>query len=79
VKEIAGPSGGEVVSTEQAAEELPRMLERIRGRYLLYYAAPECKAGTFRRIRVDLSQEARARYPHAVLRAREGYYASAAK
>ena len=52
------------------------MIERIRFRYTLAYRAPHAVAGTFRRIHVELTPDARRRYPSAVLHARTGYYAA---
>ena len=76
VDEVATQTGGETVSVQAAAEALPEMLERIRTRYLLYFAAPESKPGAFHRIRVDLTDAARKRYPIAMLHARLEYYAA---
>jgi VWFA-related protein len=54
-----------------------RLVESIRSRYFLQYSAPPAElAGKFRRIRVELSPEARGRHPDVVIHAREGYYAS---
>ena len=50
------------------------MLERIRSRYNLLYPAPAAQPGTFRRIQVELSPAARAKYPNASVRFRSGYY-----
>jgi VWFA-related protein len=75
VFKIAEQTGGEAVKAEEAGRAFAEMMERIRTRYGLHYKPPEARAGTFRRIRVDLTQEARSRYPNAFIRHRSGYYA----
>lgn len=75
VFKLAEATGGETVKAERAASFFPEMVARIRDRYTLAYRAPEGgKAGEFRTIRVELSPEARARYPRAEVLARSGYY-----
>jgi hypothetical protein len=50
------------------------MIERIRMRYSLHYSMPQgSPQGTFRKIEVQLTPEARIRYPRAQLRHRPGY------
>ena len=75
VFKIAEQTGGEAVKAEQAGRAFSEMMERIRTRYGLHYKPPEARSGTFRRIRVDLTPEARTRYPNAFIRHRSGYYA----
>jgi VWFA-related protein len=54
-----------------------RLVESIRARYFLQYAAPPAElAGKFRRIRVELSPAAQRLHPGAIIHAREGYYTS---
>jgi Ca-activated chloride channel family protein len=72
---LAEQTGGEAVEAKQAAESFQLMIERIRSRYRLQYPAPDSAAGAFHRVQVRLTDEARRRYPRAVLRARAGYYA----
>lgn len=75
VWEMAARTGGEVLRAEHAGKTFQAMIERIRTRYSLQYRVPEtAQAGSFRRIRVELSPEARRRYPKAWLRARSGYF-----
>jgi VWFA-related protein len=71
---LARATGGEVVRASSAGEAFPRIFEGIRTRYSLHCAAASGPSGTFRRLRVDLTAEARRRHPRAELRAREGYY-----
>lgn len=71
---IADETGGEAVRANRADASFRDMMESIRTRYSIQYAAPESAvAGSFRRIRVDLSPEARKKYPRAWIRARSGY------
>jgi VWFA-related protein len=72
---LADQTGGEAVEAGQAGESFQLMIERIRLRYRLQYEAPAPAAGAFHRIQVRLTEDARKRYPRAVLRARAGYYA----
>lgn len=76
VLKLAEQSGGEAVESKQAGRAFEQLLERIRSRYGLDYEAPAGGDG-FRRIRVELSADAKRRLPKATVRARAGYYASA--
>jgi hypothetical protein len=75
VFKIADETGGEAVKAEKSAEVFPEMIERIRTRYGMQYRTPEGAQG-FRHVRVELSPEAKLKYPDAVVRARKGYYAN---
>jgi VWFA-related protein len=77
VYHLAEETGGDVIHSESSEQAFQTMIERIRFRYTLAYRAPEAVPGSYRRIHVDLSPDARRRYPDAVLRARTGYYAAA--
>lgn len=71
---IAEETGGEAVKAGNAGVSFRDMMENIRTRYSIQYSAPEAAAaGSFRRIRVSLSPEARRRHPNAWIRARSGY------
>lgn len=72
---LAAATGGEVLRADKAGSRFQEMLERIRDRYTLGIRATPAPANTFRRLQVDLSEEARKRYPKAELRGRSGYYA----
>jgi VWFA-related protein len=72
---LAKQSGGEVLKAKRAGDTFRQMLERIRVRYSLHYRAPEGVSGQLRRIRVELSPQARRRHPRAEVRARSGYTA----
>lgn len=72
---IAGATGGEALISARMKDSFPEMLARIRTRYGIWYRPPKAQAGTYRRITVSLSEEAQRKFPNAVVRAREGYYA----
>ena len=77
VYKLAEESGGEAAGVERAGEAFPEMMRALRQRYALSYRLPErAEAGTFRRLRVELSAAARRKYPKAAIRARAGYYVS---
>lgn len=68
-------TGGERIPGDKSRAGLPEMLRRLHGRYLLGFQAPASgDRRVFRRIEVRLTEEARKRYPSAVIRARTGYY-----
>ncbi|MEO7653959.1 MAG: hypothetical protein ABIZ80_26165, partial [Bryobacteraceae bacterium] len=73
---ISERTGGECLEGK-IGESFQQMMERLRLRYGLQYVAPSSEPGAFHRIRVELSPEARRKYPEAKVRAREGYYAIA--
>ncbi len=67
---IAGDSGGDTMSVDDASA-LEDTLARLRQRYALhFYLAEEAQAKTSHNIRVDLSTEARIRFPEAEVRSR---------
>jgi VWFA-related protein len=72
----AQATGGTFASSSRVSEALRAAIGDIRTRYQLHYAAPAANPGKFRRIRVELTPEAKRRYPEAVITAREGYYAA---
>lgn len=71
---LARATGGEVVRAADAGEAFPRIFEGIRTRYSLHCPAAAGAPGSFRRLRVELTREARHRHPRAEIRTREGYY-----
>jgi VWFA-related protein len=78
VYRISQQTGGAAVDgIGKVGDVFQRMVESIRSRYFLQYAAPSAELeGKFRHIRVELSPAARRLHPGAVIHAREGYYAS---
>lgn len=75
VFKLAKATGGETLQGDKSGMVFREMMERIRTRYSLHYRAPEAAAGSQRRIRVELSADARRRYPKAEVRTRSGYTA----
>ncbi len=75
IRDFALKTGGDMLNTRDAAEGVREMLNRLRMRYSLYYALPPCKPGEPRTIRVELTAEATAQHPGAIVRARTGYFA----
>jgi VWFA-related protein len=72
---LAGQTGGEAIPTTKPKTSLGEMLSRIRDRYALVYHMPSSAVpGSFRRIHIDLSPEARKRFPRSIVSARAGYY-----
>jgi VWFA-related protein len=78
VYNISRQTGGAAVDgLGKIGDVFQRLVESIRARYFLQYAAPPAElAGKFRHIRVELSPSARRLHPDVVIHAREGYYAS---
>jgi VWFA-related protein len=74
VWKLVDETGGEALEAGRVRDSFAQMIERIRGRYHLQYPAPESPPGQLRRIRVELSEKARQRFPDAIVRARSGYY-----
>lgn len=72
---LAAASGGEVLRSDDAGARFKELLERIRLRYSLLLKPTPAPPDTFRRLEVELSAEARRRYPKAEVHARSGYYA----
>ncbi len=71
---VAERTGGEVVRAERADAVFGEMVGKLRARYSLAVAVPEgARPGQFRRLRVELTGAAKARYRKAQIRARGGY------
>ncbi len=75
IAKLASQSGGEAIEAARPGDALPQMIERIRARYGMQYAAPASAPGAFHQIQVELAPPARDRYRNAVVRARNGYFA----
>ena len=71
---FARNTGGEVIEGNQPAARLAEMIRRIKARYSIHFRPVETESVQARRIHVDLSGDARRRYPHAVVRARRVYF-----
>jgi VWFA-related protein len=70
---VARKTGGEVVNADNPGHAFREMLRRIRKRYSIYYEMPPGTAGKSREVSVELSEEAKARYPEGRVLARKGY------
>ena len=68
-------TGGEYMNSSAVAEPFKQLVERIKARYVLQYAMPPAESGKFRRLRVELSDRGKRRFPGATILAREGYFA----
>ena len=71
---LAGKTGGEALPSNRADKAFPELMERLRTRYLLLYRAPVAPGGSYHRVQVRLTEEARRRFRNAEVRVREGYY-----
>jgi hypothetical protein len=75
MRNIAIGTGGDSLDTSDAADGLHEMVRRLRMRYSLYYAPPKANPGEERRVEVQLTRQAAAQHPGAIVRARTGYIA----
>ncbi len=66
---IAEKTGGDTVKLDDAGEGLKQMIQRLRLRYSLYYAAPAANAGEVRKVKVELAKPRKG----VKIRARSGY------
>ncbi len=73
VFEYARKTGGEVVTGEDPAKALHRVIQETTTRYSLQFAPSGGEPGAMRSLRVQLSPVAAARYPGARIQARSGY------
>lgn len=73
MKGIAEKTGGEAIGARDAGTAFQESIHRIRSRYSLYYAQPDGKPGSRRRIQVELAGEAAKQHHNARVRARTGY------
>jgi VWFA-related protein len=73
---IARQTGGDSIRSDDPGPAFVDMMHRIRSRYSLYYPAPAGKPGQLRTIHVELTADARKRFPKARVRARHGYRVS---
>jgi hypothetical protein len=71
---FARNSGGEVIEGNRPAARLAEMIRRIKFRYSLHFRPVETASAKPRSIHIDLTSEARRRYPNAVVRARRLYF-----
>ena len=75
VYKVAESTGGMTIKADDAGKAFDDMIARIRDRYMIGYSLPAgAVTGKFRTVSIDLTPEARRRYPNAVILARSGYY-----
>jgi VWFA-related protein len=70
---VARKTGGEVVNADNPGHAFREMLHRMRKRYSIYYEMPPGMPGKSREVSVELSEDARSRYPEGRVLARKGY------
>jgi VWFA-related protein len=75
IRDFAIKTGGDMMNTRDAAEGVRETLNRLRMRYSLFYPLPPCSPGEKRTVHVELTGEAAATHPGAIVRARTGYLA----
>jgi VWFA-related protein len=73
VERFVTETGGHIVKGTPPANALQPVLKGLTTRYNFQYKAPTAEDGTFRRIRVELTPQAAAKYPGASIKARSGY------
>ena len=74
---LAAETGGEVFQADRAGTGFVELLERVRSRYDLVIRPHPGAAGSFRRLEVRLTEQARARTGKVEVNARTGYYVPA--
>jgi VWFA-related protein len=75
IRDFAIKTSGDMLNTRDAAEGVREMLNRLRMRYSLYYALPPRTSGEQRTVQVELTSDAAAEHPGAIVGARTGYFA----
>jgi VWFA-related protein len=71
---VVEKTGGDLIKGHDPGADFEEMIRRMRLRYMLVYAMPSGKPGEERKIKVELSEDAKKRNPQARVRARDGYY-----
>lgn len=72
---VAEKTGGDVLKGADPVETFNESIRRLRQRYSIYYRAPNAKPGEVRQVKVNLTADAKQRFPGARPRARKGYVA----
>jgi VWFA-related protein len=73
IDRLVAKTGGEMMRAADVGTSFPEAIRRIRSRYSLYYKLPDGAGSSVRSVRVELSAEAKRRYPSAAILARQGY------
>jgi len=71
---VVEETGGDLIKGRDPGADFENMIQRLRLRYMLVYALPKGKPGEQRKIKVELSDDAKKKNPQARVRARDGYY-----
>jgi hypothetical protein len=71
---FARNTGGEVIEGNRPDGRLAEMIRRIKFRYSIHFRGVDTSSPKPRKIRIDLTADARRRYPNAVVRARRVYF-----
>jgi VWFA-related protein len=71
---VVQETGGDLIKGRDPGPDFEEMIRRLRLRYMIVYALPKGKPGEQRKIKIELSAEARKKNPQARVRARDGYY-----
>ena len=71
---VVEKTGGDLIKGSDPSADFEEMIRRLRLRYMLVYALPPGRPGEERKIKVELSEDARKKNPKAQVRARYGYY-----
>ena len=74
VDRIVEMTGGETMYADHLGDAFTEMIHRLRTRYSLYYRTPEgSQDGSERKVRIELTKEAKTRFPGAKVLAPHGY------
>jgi VWFA-related protein len=71
---VVQETGGDLIRGHDPGPDFEEMIRRLRLRYMIVYALPKGKPGEQRKIKIELSADARKKNPQARVRARDGYY-----
>jgi VWFA-related protein len=71
---VVEETGGDLIKGRDPGPDFEEMIHRLRLRYMLVYALPKGKPGEERKIKVELSEDAKKKNPKARVRTRDGYY-----
>lgn len=73
IEDLVEKTGGDIIYSDDISSSFPEMMHRIRSRYSLYYRLPEGQVGSLRTIDVQLSAQAKQRFPQTRVIARRAY------
>ena len=71
---VVEETGGDLIKGRDPGPDFEEMIRRLRLRYMIVYALPKGKPGALRKIKIELSPDARKQNPKARVKARDGYY-----